>query len=334
MITLCYKLESIELDGFKLSRDQCIWLGTCEQLESISISNWTWSEIADIKALFKNKKRLKSMELTDTCIGEVLLELGINCPLLEHLKIKKVEDTKHFYIEVFTQGCTKLKSLELGDIFYTNDNFSPVRLTDNLIESLGQNCPWLESLIINSGGVIYPNDISEVKLKSFAQGCPLLKTLHIDGIWIASFSAKHLVDHCPLLADISLSCCDFPNDDELAELSKSKSLTRLDISYCDFVTDTGIDALVKGCGGSLEFLCIAHCTELTDASLSSISDHCPNLHTLHLGANHQTMTFLRMVQLVENCERLVEFKCSCSGALDLSLIERILKDRRNVMTTK
>ena len=320
LIPFCYKLESIGLVRMKLSQDHCVWLGACEQLESIKASLSELSA-ASIKALFKNKRKLKTLELTDTCHGVVLLELGTNCPLLEHLGTDYLVDITATHIEVFTQACTKLKAVKFSNLF--DDDDAPVGLKNKLVEGLGKNCPLLESLTINGGN---ENGISEEALKSLAQGCPLLKQLRIPGVRMSSACMKHLVNHFPMLAVIDLSYSNI-SDDVLLELSKSKSLISLNISYCHQVTDEGIDALVKGCGSSLESLCIGNCTRLTDVSLSSISEQCPHLHTIDVDYNHTVMTSIGIMRLINKCEKLIHFDNCYSSSLDMSLIYCILEER-------
>ena len=305
-ISFCNKLVSINLVRFKLSQDHCIGLGACEQLESISISHCRLL-IFHVNDLLQNKPKLKTLELTDSCHGVVLLELGTNCPLLQHLYIY-LEETTAMHIEVFTQGCPKLKTLEIVETWNVDDDDedkdSPDDLRNGLIEGLGKNCPLLERLIIRS--IPNSSDASEAALKYLAQGCPLLKQFHIRCFQIPSAGVRHLVGYCPKLADIYLSSSRV-SDDVLVELGKSTSLTILYISDCYEITDGGIDALVKGCGSNLKRLDIRNCDQLTDASLSSISEHCPNLYSINLGNNHRDMTPAAIRRLFQQCEKLVEF---------------------------
>ena len=194
LIPFCYKLESIELSRFTLSHDHCVWLGACEQLESMKVPLSKLSA-ASIKALFKNKRKLKTLELTDTCHGVVLLELGTNCPLLEHLYIDYLEETTAMHIEVFTQGCPKLQSLTFGDIRDTNHSASGFK--NKMINDLGKNSPLLERVVMTGENT---SDISETALKSLAQGCPLLKQFELNQDSIPSTGVKHLVGHCSKLA--------------------------------------------------------------------------------------------------------------------------------------
>ena len=93
----------------------------------------------------------------------------------------------------------------------------------------------------------------------------------------------------------------------LVELGKSKSLTYAHFPHNHSITNAGIDALVKGCGYKLEHLNFLDCPALTDASLSSISEHCPNLQSICLGDNHQDMTLDAMINLTQKCEKLIYF---------------------------
>ena len=334
LTAMCYKLKTIKLrDGFILSLDDCVWLDACEQLESIQIDICeSPSSSANIKALtLKNKKKLKILHISTGLINSVFLKLGTNCPLLEHLNINLPKDTLAAHIEVFTQGCTKLKTLEVCDKYNTID--SPFDFENKLMDGLGKNCPLLENLCIRSS--VRPiGDISEAALKSLAQGCPLLQGLHILRARIPSAGVKHLIDHCSMLADIRLVDCTI-SDDVLVELGKSKSLTRLSVASCHQITDEGIDAFVRVNSSSLKVLNINYCSKLTSASLSSISEHCRDLRTLNVGGKRD-LTSVAITRLVQKCEKLIHFNYDYHGfpRIDLSLPTRILEDRRKRMATK
>lgn len=279
LIATSPKLECIELlNEFVLSTQDLVRLEACEQLESITIQSCDLFMIAaNNKILCKNKKKLKYLELGNYCDSELLLELGTNCPLLEHLNIDHLENPLAVHFEVFTQGCTKLKTLQLYNI--SDHDFSPVvDLHEMLIQCTGNNCHLLESFIMRSHHET--SYISDVALKSLAQGCPLLNTFKISSFArISAQGVKHLADHCLMLADISLVDSEI-SDNVLIELGKMKSLKKLNIRSCEDITDDGIEFLVCINNSNLEYLDISYCNEITDDSVSTIREHCPNLHIL------------------------------------------------------
>lgn len=311
----CNKLKRLEiLKHSPLNDSEYALLGACVHLESIKIVIVGYildSLPIKIKQFLKDKQKLKALEIQYNCGSDFLLELGVNCPQLEHLSIDSLVQTSAADIEHFLQVCRYLKTLELWFPFGEGSSIT----TDELMVSLGKHCPLLESLVLKDSRKLSTSfvlaTVSETSWKSFAQGCPLLKTFHIDFTRIPSVGVKHLVYHCSKLADISLRLCGI-SDDVLVELSKSKMLKRLDFSNAYKITDTDIDVLVKGNGSQLEYLDISGCSLITDASLKSFGEHCPNLHSLFIndlddGKNYTRMTSAGLKQLVEKCKKLVDY---------------------------
>lgn len=326
LVAICYKLKRIKLlYDFPLSLDSCIWLGGCEQLEHIVISADKGSlPAANIKALFKNKQKLHYLEIGCKCDAAILLELGTNCPLLEHLDIYQAENLLTVHFEMFTQGCTKLKTLAVNNI-YGNANWTAERI-NKLIEVVGKNCPLLESLTMMAE---WPSSVvTEASFKSLAQGCPLLKILHIDATMeLSAQGLKYLTEYSSMLTDVAVSNS-YISEEELVEISKIKNLKNLCFSFCDDVTDACIEAMVKENGHKLETLDIFYRKQLTDDSLSSISNYCPNLRSISLGENHQDMTSVSLLRMAQKCQKLISFSCIFRGnTVDTSLVDRVINER-------
>lgn len=337
MIACCDKLESIELcSDFPLLHDDFVGLKTCELLQSMKLSFMVPASEEEFFAihLLKNKAHLKLFDLnimyTDADGNEdydhenedYLLHLGMNCPQLEVFSINQLELNSD-HIEIFTKGCTKLKKFEVCCDIYD------LELRDKLIECFGLYCSLLEELILidDSGGevgdVLHFQDSS---IESFAIGCPLLHTLHINHILaLTAVGMKHLVDNCLQLKDIQLSSSQV-FEGVLHELGKCKNLVNLNLSSCEGVTDEGIDALVKGNGKNLKTLVISHIQALTDLSLSSIGVHCPNLTEICLGCPTDQITLVGLIRLVQKCSKLSKF--TYFGSHDTALIQQFIETRK------
>lgn len=318
---------------YDFSSNDCVNLGACEQLEFMNINSNYWSgnsllSEANVKAIFGNTKLLKTLEVRYDCVPELLLELGTNCPLLEHLYISRLRNVLPEHIEVFTQGCKKLESVELNDIQSTDAQLS-AGLKDKFIECLGNNCPLLKTLIIKSS-LSNSCIITEAALKSLAQGCPLLEELYIDHIkTLPAQGVAYLAVHCQELYDISFPYSDI-SDDVLVELGKIESLSELNISNCQKITDDGINSLVEENGSNLEYLDLDCCFSLTNDSLFSIGEHCPNLLGIVIAEWHVSgMTTAGMMQMVKKCQRLYEFSyCGPrTDTLEIALIRRFVDGR-------
>lgn len=196
----CFNIEEIELiEQFPFSFEDFVWLDSCEQLKSISIESGRDKLLSaeNIKTLLRNRNKLKYLGTSKICPSELLLELGKNRPLFEHLLIVCLVDIQAMHIEVFTQSCTKLKILQICGF-----DEVPFDLTFLLFDCLGKNCSLLERLQLNYS---HPatTDISEAALKSLAQGCSLLDSFDICNVRMSAQGVKHLVGHCLMLYDIS-----------------------------------------------------------------------------------------------------------------------------------
>ena len=136
----------------------------------------------------------------------------------------------HTHVEVFTQGCSKLKTYHFVKALTTTTLRTCFRWIVWWIISDRIVLCWKERLLMKS---LHWNavNILEAALKSLAQGCPLLQAFRIPFVkgstthfvTIPSTAVKHLGDHCLKLAFISWAYSDI-SDDVLVELGKSKSL--------------------------------------------------------------------------------------------------------------
>lgn len=102
------------------------------------------------------------------------------------------------------------------------------------------------------------------------------------------------------------------------------------------MTNTGIDEFVKSIGCNLESFNISFCGLLTDASLSSISNHCPNLRSITLGYNHKEITSDGIMRLIRKCEKLVHYKCLdiFSDFPQSLLIRHLIAERKKLLKIK
>lgn len=326
LTAICYKLESVELlDDYPLSSVDFVGLGACELLESVKLH--VRMSAASIKPILTNKKKLKCLQLrinvnVEEVTNEILLDLGTHCPLLEYLSVPRLQTTSE-QIDIFTKGCNKLK------YFKVYNGMADASLIDKVIESLGKNCKLLEKLCFKSEHVMALAAITESALTSLALGCPSLNTLRLEYIHILPAQAvKQLANHCLLLSDVSFTVCNI-SDDVLVELGESKCLKTLTLVQCEHITNTGIEALVKTNGHHLQSLDIRMCTRLSDASLFSLSDHCPNLHTITVGYNHDELTLVGLVRLIQKCRKLVNF--INKGTINSKLIEVEIEKRRHLL---
>lgn len=312
---ICNTLTTVELSGeFPMSYVDFVGLGCCEQLQSLKLQ-FEFLEDDEmlksaLKLLLKNKKHLKLIEIGGDV--EVLFELGTYSPNLEHASFECLRATTS-QIEVFAKGCRQLKSFKLSPNMDTD-------LRNILVDSLGMYCPLLEELVVINAGFVNLETTNNTTgaLKSLAEGCPLLRKFHFHGCILPAEGVTHLVDHCAALTDLSFLSCKDMSDQVLVEIGRLKHVHHLNISNCAGITDNGIKALVTMNGSNLHSMNICGCQCLTDATLASLMEHCPNLISLHISNKHDNMTLVGLLRLLQKCPKLVDYKGVYSGVEEIS----------------
>ncbi|EKX46362.1 hypothetical protein GUITHDRAFT_138435 [Guillardia theta CCMP2712] len=129
----------------------------------------------------------------------------------------------------------------------------------------------------------------------------------------------HIGEACPELLTLSLRGSSHVTDIGVEDLANCKKLERLDLSFCEFVTDEGVLSIARSLGrlellslshcheiseegiiaiakGQLVYLDISYCKRITDRGLKAILRFCSSLRHLDLrGVNNLTTAELRRV---------------------------------------
>lgn len=88
-----------------------------------------------------------------------------------------------------------------------------------------------------------------------------------------AITCQHLCTHLPQLLSLRLVGCTQMDDVAMQCLSRLTSLTSLDISFCENISDEGIDELARNdTGRTLKQLVMRGCIELTNDTLHSVSE--------------------------------------------------------------
>lgn len=96
-------------------------------------------------------------------------------------------------------------------------------------------------------------------------------------------TVQHLAKTCPNLTELRLAEIGLLDGDCLAAISTLKKLKFLDLSApAQSLNDDDVASLLAAVGSELEVLNLSANSELTDATLTAIAQHCPKLRELHL----------------------------------------------------
>jgi len=198
--------------------------------------------------------------------GQLVGFLNKLCRQLQHLNLaqcKQIENTaiKHVFEH------KELKCLNLRFVNTLDDTvFS--HLVQNIDPSQGLSVSPLERL-----------DVGSSRITDSSLGC-LSSLAHLVDIklpWcqlITDVGVESLATSCPLLESVDLKSCLITDLAVAAVASKCLRLKILDVSWCSFVTDVGLRALVLGGsgsgGGTLEKLSLVWCTLVTDAGVAAL----------------------------------------------------------------
>jgi len=129
------------------------------------------------------------------------------------------------------------------------------------------------------------------------ESCPELLTLSLRGSSHVTDIGVEDLANCRKLERLDLSFCEFVTDEGVLSIARSLSgLKLLSLSHCHEISEEGIIAVAKGCR-ELVYLDISYCKRITDRGLKAILRFCSSLRHLDLrGVNNLTTAELRRVE--------------------------------------
>ncbi|RUS35175.1 hypothetical protein BC938DRAFT_474720 [Jimgerdemannia flammicorona] len=173
-------------------------------------------------------------------------------------------------------------------------------------------------------------------LAHLAHNCPRLHTVHL-----TAYSPKNddtLYELAKYLAPsslrvLTLTSCATLQGSTIRKFAKSQpSLRRFEVMGHDTaLTDTSVTTISESCGARLEAFSVGNAAHLTDASLSLIPKHCPNLRTLCLIDNQPDhISEAVLTDIVGRCRRLEELTVSNARAVGEkflgAVVERVMEE--------
>jgi F-box/leucine-rich repeat protein 2/20 len=229
----------------------------CSQLEVLDISFCEQITDVGLKSIAGGCAMLKSLN-ADSCNNSGLINNISRLSLLQSLNLSRSGATDAV-VEIIVQNLLLLTDLNIslcdnvtesslasiaGSIVglqlkvlicggsHKND------ITDTGLISIAKTCSQLEVLDIN-----YCQLITDISLESIAEGCPMLKSLSMEGAPITDAGVKSIAEGCPMLNTLEIGDCRYTGDSGLESISKLTYLRRLNLEGCNDISDEGISYL-------------------------------------------------------------------------------------------
>uniref|UniRef100_A0A3B4EZ18 F-box and leucine rich repeat protein 13 n=1 Tax=Pundamilia nyererei TaxID=303518 RepID=A0A3B4EZ18_9CICH len=231
-----------------------------------------------------------------------LLYLNLSCTLLTNKTLQELSSLQYLslaYCDRFTdegflylatgKGCHNLIHLNLSGC---------TQLTVAGFRYISAGCPALEEIVIND-------------MLTLSDSCVLVSVNHdVTACLSWPKSLLRCVLTCsPGLRRLHAAECPGMTDASLKSVASLQHLRYLNISYCNRVTDVGVQYLTKGCSANeLQELNVSHCSHITDISVMRIAQRYTQLcKLLHLNLSY--------------CERLTDSAVEWLGGSSLCSLD-------------
>jgi hypothetical protein len=194
---------------------------------------------------------------------------------LLHLYLRDCVGVTDNGVSKLARACPNLKTLDLNGCNNVGE------FGDKAIKEIGAFCGDLRYLDLSGC-----RRVEDPGLRALAVGCPHLEVLKLSGCDVlTSMSLKALCKHSKALEDLTLGGCRRFTDKDLEKFLPTcafrESLTSLDISGCNGVSDRGIAVVCKTFGSGLYNLGLSGAS-ITDFSSMLVGEMCQRLRTLDM----------------------------------------------------
>jgi hypothetical protein len=173
-------------------------------------------------------------------------------------------------------------------------------VTDSGLLAIATHCPHLTRLQVH----YCAKRVTDVGVVAIASNCRRLTWLDVADCDVTDGGLRMLAPLCASLRCLDLTPCERVTDTGLEAIGKHCTrLERLHIPYAGAgVTDVGIRSVVIGCADPA-VLDVSGIRCVTDATLHTVAEHCRNLTELQVRRN-TTLTFDALDVVARRCTRL------------------------------
>ncbi|KAF5739051.1 F-box family protein [Tripterygium wilfordii] len=195
------------------------------------------------------------------------------CKNLEKIHLEMCIGLRDCDIICLAKKSRKLRSISLrvpSDLSLPLLMNSTMRLTDDSLKAMAQNCPLLESVGISFSDGEFPS-LSSFTLNgilTLIQTCPI-RELSLDHVYSFNDVGMEALCSAQYLETLELVKCQEISDDGLQLVIQFPRLSTLRLSKCLGVTDDGLKSLVGSY--KLELLAVEDCPQISERGVQGIA---------------------------------------------------------------
>eukprot|EP01034_Spumella_vulgaris_P025871 gene25871-32375_t len=333
----CSKLTVLELANCPLLTDNSIRIITKHCTKLVELDIHLCPELTDAALEFVAPRNPALGTINLSCLNKItdvgVLAISKYCPDFVAGNFNGVSVTDKSIIAL-AQNCPKMARVTTK----MNSN-----ITDAAMEAIAQHLPHYESIGLGAlnlgffgsmvglgvvgGGMMqglpeFVCPVTSSSLNAVAVNCAKMHTFDLSNCSDIDGTVRLIAERCPLLKRLFISKSGNVTEDTLMYLTQqSLDLTIFEAPKCICVTDATLSSLAEHCP-KLVWLDISS-TKITDVGVRSIAKYCKSMSHLSLDWCKE-VTSASVVEVTVQCPLLVKLHCCPvrnSSAILLSLVE-------------
>ncbi|KAK4407735.1 F-box/LRR-repeat protein 3 [Sesamum angolense] len=320
-------LQSIKLDGCRVS---CAALKAiadcCESLKELSLCKCKGVTDEGLSYIARKHRQLRKLDMT--C-----------CPEITDAAIASITTSCNYITSFRMEACVMVQNEGFVLIGQHCPSLEDIDITENVIDDEGLEAISRCSKLLNlkMGLSMYGTDHG---LFHVGRRCQILSSLTCTGVsrysvsyrcmWITDVGIGAIANGCPSLERINMAYCDKITDSSLTSLAKCLQLKALEIRGCPSVSSVGLSAIAMGCK-HLTILDIKKC-DINDAGLIHLAHYSQYLKQINISYCPVTddgllalasinclrnLTILHVIRLTP--DGLIAALLACQGLMKLKL---------------
>lgn len=284
-----------------------------------------------LRELVNGIPNLESLNLSGCYnLSDSALDTAFNrdIPSLKILNLSLCKEVTDNSLGRIATHCKNLQDLQLGGCTkITNTGLLLISWGLKNIKSLNLRSCWQ----ISDHGIGHLAGINSQPGGGAGAGATTLERISLqDCQKLTDESLNHIAVGLPSVQAINLSFCVSVTDTGLKSLSRMDCLRDLNLRSCDNVSDIGVGFLAEGGSSSsqLSRLDVSFCDRVSDSSLVHVASGLPNLKSLSLSACHITDSGVkRIAKDLHHLETLNVGQCT---KLTDESVETLAKDMKSL----
>lgn len=219
---------------------------------------------------------MKELSLVNCLIspGRGLSCVLVKCKALEKLHLDMCVGVRDSDMVSLAQNSSNLRSISLrlpSDFSIPSLMNNPLKLTDESLRAIAQNCPMLEAVKISFSDGEFPSFSSFTLngILTLIERCPI-RVLVLDHVYSFNDLGMEALCSANFLDSLELVKCQEISDEGLQLVGQFPRLSILKLSKCLGVTDAGLKPLVGS--QKLEVLVVEDCPQISEKGVQGIAN--------------------------------------------------------------